>query len=500
MCEMKTALILYPHQLFESRHLPAVDTVFMVEDPLYFGLDQEFPNNFHKQKLILHRASMRRYVDEVLWPGGYNVEYIDYSKLPSSEGIFDSLGSFEHVYAFDPIDDVLSRRLQTARREGDDMPSLEFLTSPNFYLKYDEIKQFFADKTKHQFADFYQWQRERFNVMIGPDYRPLGGKWSFDNEKPKKLTVGQVLPSFEVFGDNKFVKEGIELVEKYLPDNPGSTDFIWPTNHKEAATWLEDFVEHRLDHFAIHQTVIDSQATWIYHSALSSSLNIGLLSPQQVVASALRRHARKPLELASLEAFIQKVLGWREYIRGVYINQGDDLRTSNIFKQQRRLTGDWYKGTLGLPPYDDMIKKIHLHAYAHPSERLQIAGSLMLMCEIHPDDAYAWYMSLFIDAYDWVSVPNVYGISQYANGSSMIDKLQMVTSDEILAISNYQYGDWADTWDGLYWRFVEKHREHLAKNSHTATLVVALDKLNVDRKRIINYRAEDFLSKSTSAR
>ncbi len=246
--------------------------------------------------------------------------------------------------------------------------------------------------------------------------------------------------------------------------------------------------------------MIDSQAAWVYHSALSSSLNIGLLSPQQVVTSALKRHARKPVDLPSLEAFIQKVLGWREYIRGMYINQGEDLRTSNIFKQQRRLTDDWYGGALGLPPYDDMMKKIHLHAYAHPSERLKIAGSLMFMCEIHPDDAYRWYSSLFIDAYDWVSIPTVYGIGQYASGASIVAAPQMLTSEEVLALSNYSTGDWVDIWDGLYWRFIEKHRDYLAKNTHTAGLVNLLDKLDVDRKRIINYRADDFLNKATSSR
>lgn len=494
---MKSALIIYPHQLFEAKCLPQAETVFMVEDPLYFGTDQQFPLNLHKQKIILHRASMRRYVKEVLWPAGYNVEYLEYSQLVSSADIFDHLKHFDHVYAFDPVDDTITRRLQAERREREKAPSLEFLASPNFYLKYEEVKQFFADNKGHDFNVFYQWQRERFNVLIGPDYKPLGGKWRFDEQKRAKLPAGQALPSFQAYGDNEFVAEATVLAEKFFPGNPGSTDFIWPTNHAEAKGWLDDFVEHRLDHYGTYWNAIDSQGVWLYHSALAGSINTGLLTPQQVITAALQRHARKPVDLPNLESFIQQILGWREYMRGIYTTTSDTLKTSNMFKQQRHLTEDWHNGTLGLPPFDDLCARVNQHAYAHSNECHFVAGNLMLMCEINPDDVYKWSMSNFIDAYDWISTPNVYGISQNAGGTSIVPGPTLYNSDELIAVSNYEKGDWADTWDGLYWRFIEKHRDVLSKHTHTNQLVIALDALNPDRKRVINYRAEDFLARYT---
>jgi deoxyribodipyrimidine photolyase-related protein len=495
---MKSALILYPHQLYAAEHLPEFQMVVLVEEPLYFGRDHQYPVSFHKQKLILHRASMRRYAEEVLWPLGVEVGYIDLDVFMKTGDVLEEVKKFDKVYAFDPVDDVLGRRLLQARREREGSVALEFLSNPNFYLKDQEIREYFGERHQHLFGDFYQWQRERFNILIGPDYKPVGGRWSFDTENKEKLPKDIQLPTFAAYGNNKWVDEAITYVDKHFPDNPGGTDFIWPTNHEEAAKWLQDFIRHRLDLFGPYEDAMQGQAAWLYHSALSSSLNIGLLSPQQVVDAALKRHDKEPVPLPSLESFIRQVIGWREFVRGQYIVKGGSMRTSNVLKHQRRLTRDWYDGSLEIPPFDDMVKKVNQHAYAHHIERLMIAGNLMTLCEIHPDDVYKWFNELFIDAYDWVMVPNVYGLSQFAEGGSMMSNPFVSASNYILQMSDYERGEWADIWDGLFWRFVDKHRELLKKNPRMRVMVQRLDRLDPDRKRIIHYRAEDFLAKYTS--
>jgi deoxyribodipyrimidine photolyase-related protein len=494
---MKSALILYPHQLFPLDQLPKVDTVVMVEEPLYFGIDREYPLRIHKQKIILHRASMRRYVEEVLWPAGIEVDYVDLDGLMTSEDIFERVRKFEQLYLFDPVDDVLTKRLLQARRADSSVPAFEFLTSPNFYLKNQEIQQYFSGKHKYLLADFYQWQRERFNVLIGEDYKPVGGKWSFDEENRKKLPKDVKLPSFGVFGSNKYVEEATSFVEEHFSDNPGSTDFVWPTNHQEATTWLNDFVENRLDDFGPYEDAIDKDAVWLYHSALSSSLNIGLLSPQQVVDAALARHKKKPVQLSSIEGFIRQVLGWREFIRGQYITQHVPMRNANMFAHKRRMTPDWYNGTLGLPPFDNMVKRVNDHAYAHHIERLMVAGNLMLLCEIDPNDVYKWFSELFIDSYDWVMVPNVYGMSQFVDGGTIVTKPYISGSNYLMKMSNYDKGDWCDIWDGLFWRFVDKHHAKLQGNPRMKLVVENYKRIDADRRRIIGYRADDFLNKFT---
>jgi deoxyribodipyrimidine photolyase-related protein len=293
------------------------------------------------------------------------------------------------------------------------------------------------------------------------------------------------------------VEDAAAFVEEHFPSNPGSTDFIWPTSHQEAASWLKDFVENRLDGFGPYADAVDKNAAWIYHSALSSSLNIGLLNPQQVVEAALERHAKRPVPLQSLEALIRQILGWREFMRAQYVTHGEALRTTNVLAHRRRLTNDWYAGTTGLPPFDDIVKKVDDHAYAHHVERLMVAGNLMLLCEIDPMDIYKWYSELFIDAYDWVMVPNVFTMSQFADEGQAMAKPYVASSNYILQMSSYERGEWCDTWDGLFWRFIDKHKSALYKNPQMRTLVQRLDRLDADRRRIIHYRAEDFLNKFT---
>lgn len=492
---MKSTLILYPHQLFPVQELPQVDSVVLVEDPLLFGVDQEFRQRSHKQKLILLRASMRRYAEEVLWPAGLKVDYIELDVFMQTRDLLDRVRKFDSVYMFDPTNEVLATRLLQARREmGDGAPSIEFLASPNFYLKEQEVRQYFGQRHKHLFDEFYQWQRERFNVLID-DFKPIGGSWMLESKQSQH--DDEALPSFAAFGDNKWVQEATEFVQKHFPDNPGNTDFIWPTSHTEAASWLHDFMEHRIDGFAAHNDIINSQAAWLYHSALSTSLNIGLLSPGQVVKAALSRHANRPVPLESLELFIRQVLGHREFVRGVSLVGGKSLRDANPLKAARRLTPGWYGGTTGIPPFDDLVKKLMARGYAHNTERLHIAGTLMTICEIVPGDMYQWFSELFIDTQDWVLIPHIYGLSQFADDSSLEGGPFICTSKAIIDKSDYTRGEWTNVWDGLYWRFVEKHRTVLSKNPHMRSVVSRFDRLDADQKRILSYRAEDFLNKFT---
>lgn len=494
---MKSALLLYPHQLYQLADLPKVESVVVVEEPLYFGMDQEFPQRLHKQKLILYRASMRRYVEEVLWPAGLKVEYIDLDVFMNSGDVLDRVAKVEQLFVFDPTDDVLTKRLLQARRERTDIPNITFLASPNFYLKEQEVRQYFTEHKKPEFAEFYQWQRERFNVLIDDNYKPVGGKWSYDTHGHKRLAADAPLPSFGVFGDNKYVEESVKWVNEHFPDNLGSTDFIWPTNHAEAEAWLEDFVENRLDSFATYQNTIDPRSPWLFHSLLASSLNIGLLKPQEIVQAALARHAKREVPLESLETFIRQVLGWREYTRGQYLHAASGMRTENPFNHHRKLTSAWYNGTTGLPPLDDLVKKLNEHGYAHHSEQRNIAANLMLLCEIQPDHIYRWFYELCIDAFDWTTVPNVYGMNLFtAQASDSV--LPIAPSEVVMEVSNYQRDDWSDIWDGLYWRFVEKHAETLSKDPHLRVLVSRLHKLEPDHRRIIHYRAEDFLNQHTA--
>ena len=498
MKHIQSALLLYPNQLFAPEHLPEVDLIYVVEEPLFFGTDSQYPISLHKQKLVLHRASMRRYVEEVLWQNDLNVEYIELNDIEFTADVLvrAQQAGAEQVFVFDPTDHAIDARLKKALDDGVETPfELRVLPTPSFLLKHTEVRDYFAEKTHHKFADFYQWQRERFNILIDKNYKPVGGKWSYDVENRKPLPKGLAVPGFNGFGDNKYVEEAISWVGKHFGDNPGSLEnFFWPTSHEEAQKWLDEFFVERFENFGAYEDAIDGPGTFLYHSGISTTLNIGLLTPKQVVDAALAYHEKTPLNLPSLEGFIRQVIGWREYVRGLYVTQHVPMRTSNGLNQNRMLSSQWWDGTTGIPPLDDVIAKVNSHAYAHHIERLMIVGNLMLLCEIKPEEVYKWFASLFIDAYDWVMVPNVYGMSQFSDLGSMVTKPYISGSNYILTMSHYDKDIWCDVWDGLYWGFVDRNKELLAKNPRTSMMVKQLSKISADRRRIIGYRAQDFLT------
>ncbi len=493
---MKTAVLLYPHQLFPLSVLPQVDAVIMIEDPLFFGNDQEFPQKFHKQKIILHRASMRRYAKELLWKHDIDVEYIACDSLFATEDIFNRTRKFSKLFVFDPVHEVITRRLLEARRLSAHAPELSFLPSPHFLLNDQEAREYFHTKHQAVFEDFYKWQRERFNILINEEYKPVGEQWRHEGHA-SKLQTQHKLPSFQAFGSNEYVEEATRFVEERFSDNPGSTDFIWPTDHAEAATWLEQFVSTRLAQYAAYHQTLDGELPWLYHSALASCLNNGLLSPRQVIEAATEQYKKHDLPLESVELFVQQILGWREFMRGIYITKHTKLKAANPFKQHRRLTSAWYTGDLGIPPYDDIVKKVIKHGYAHQAERLTVLQNLMILAEIHPDDIYAFFSQLFVDSGEWVVVPNTYGAAVNIDGQAVLDEPIIAPSSQILKQSTYERDLWVDVWDGLYWRFVEKHKTVLKSNAATRQTAQRLERLDADHRRIIGYRAEDFLKKYT---
>ena len=493
---MKTALLLYPHQLFPLSDLPQVDAVVMVEDPLFFGIDREFPAKFHKQKIILHRASMRRYVKEILWANDIDVDYIESDALFTTSDIFERVKKYQKLIVFDPVHEVLTRRLLEARRQLGDAPELEFLPSPNFFLKDQEAREYFHEKHDAVFGEFYKWQRERFNILIGEDYKPEGKQWQFESHA-SQLAPKQSLPNFQVYGDNEYVEAATRYVTEKFSDNPGTTDFVWPTNHAEAEAWLHDFVMTRLPQYSAYKDTLDGDAQWLYHSALSSSINIGLLHPDQVLDMVLSHYRKHNLPLESVELFIRQILGWREFMRGFYITRHTQLKQSNQFKQHRKLTPAWFSGNLGIPPYDDVVQKVQAHAYAHQAERLMVIHNLMILSEIHPDEIYRYFSQMFIDAQEWIVVPSTYGVSASFNGKSMLKKPIISSSSLALQNGDYERGEWSDIWDGLYWRFIEKHKGILLHNPNTRVAAQRLERLDPDHRRIIGYRADDFLEKYT---
>jgi deoxyribodipyrimidine photolyase-related protein len=485
--------LIYPHQLFLPH--PALQlhhAVWLIEDPLFFG-DKHHPATFHKMKLVLHRASLKRYQHEVL--AQYRTHYVDYGALIGDSGaLFAQLvqAGATQVHVCDPVDFILEKRIRRyCTHYG---LNLVWYDTLNFITTSAQIQQFYASKSTYHQTDFYVWQRKTHAILLDKG-KPLGGKWTYDSDNRQKLKSNVALPTEPKVYENPFVREAQAYVQQHFAKNYGECyDFIYPTNHAEAQTLLHDFLRVKLGNFGAYQDAISERGAFLFHSLLSSSINIGLLSPMQVITTTLAFYDEHPhISLASIEGFVRQIIGWREFMRAVYVREGVKERNSNFWGQNRALDARWYNGTLGIPPVDAMIKKMLRYAYAHHIERLMLAGNLMVLCEIHPNEVYRWFMELFIDAYDWVMVPNVYGMSQYADGGLITTKPYISSSNYVRKMSDYKEGDWSKTWDALYWRFIHKHSAFFRANPRLAMMTTHLDRMDDDMIKTHDYRAETFL-------
>jgi deoxyribodipyrimidine photolyase-related protein len=212
-----------------------------------------------------------------------------------------------------------------------------------------------------------------------------------------------------------------------------------------------------------------------------------------VIKQTLEFAEKNDIPINSTEGFVRQIIGWREFIRGIYNVKGSEERTKNFWGFSRKIPASFYTGSTGIEPIDDAIKKVLNTGYAHHIERLMVLGNFMVLCEFDPDDVYQWFMELFIDSYDWVMVPNVYGMSLYADGGLMSTKPYISSSNYIMKMSNYKKGDWQATWDGLFWAFMDKHRNFFLKNPRLGMLIRTFDKMNQDKKESHFRNAEEFI-------
>ena len=487
--------LIFPHQLFADH--PALcpgRAVALIEDPLFFGTDPRWPLRVHQQRLLLHRASMRSYAAE-LQRQQWTVLYQRHDAAADTTGHLDLLhdAGYRSFHLVDPVDDLLEKRLDAfCRSRG---CAVERLPTPLLLTPSAVIDQHFGSGKKPLMAKFYEMQRKRLGILLDAGGGPLGGQWSFDADNRKKLPKGIVVPPPPVAASTPAVDEARrELAREQLPSLGDATDFHYPVSHAAAEHWLDEFLEQRLRDFGAYEDAISSQHRVMWHGVLTPMLNIGLLTPQQVLDRALERAEAGDVPLNSLEGFLRQIVGWREFMAAMYRRHGVTMRTSNFWGfEDRPIPDAFYTGSTGLPPIDDAITHALETGYCHHIERLMLLGNVMLLCGFHPDRVYRWFMELFVDAYDWVMVPNVYGMSQFADGGIFTTKPYLSGSNYVRKMSDYRKGDWCDIWDGLFWSFIHRHAPFFRSQYRLAMMARNLDRMSADTLAAHQRRAGDFL-------
>lgn len=487
---MSSATLIFPHQLFVNH--PCVfkeGTVYLIEEWLFFK-----QYNFHQQKLVLHRASMKKYAD-YLSNNKATVHYIE-SNNPLSKvtALIAQLSKqkITEIHIADVVDSWLKRNIENSCHKYN--IALIEKESPNFLNTTASVKNYFDKKKTYFQTAFYIEQRKQRNILLDASGHGLGGQWTYDADNRLKYPKNEIPPVVDSVAEDAYVKEAKNYVTRHFIQNYGNVDtFIYPTNYEAAEKWLEDFLEKRFEKFGIYEDSLVANEHFLHHSVLSPLLNVGLLHPQQIIDRALQVAAQKNIPLNSLEGFIRQIIGWREFIRIVYEREGGKQRTKNYWGFDRKIPASFWTGETGIMPVDNVIKKALKTGYSHHIERLMVMGNFMLLCEFDPDEVFRWFMEMYVDAYDWVMVPNVYGMTQFADGGLMTTKPYISGSNYLLKMSDYKKGPWTEIWDALFWRFMHVHRDFFLKNPRLGMLVKTFDKMSIDKQQHHIKVAENYL-------
>ncbi len=487
---MKLQLIL-GSQLFPVHFYQDAEHIFMCED---LGLCTHF--RYHKHKLIFFLAAMRNYRDTLSSNPGKTVHYFE---LDPDVSFFRRLRltidekSVSALQCFEIEDKFFEKALEEFCQDLG--IKLSIAPSPMFLVTRDAFREYKQRVKKPFMKSFYEGIRQDHGILMTKENTPIGGKYSFDAENrkkiPKKFNVIQTPLKSK---DDQNTRNVIALVDRYFPDHPGSSNNFWlEVDRKGALDALNYFFANKFENFGVYEDAIDDRDPFLYHSVLSPYLNIGFITPEEIIEKALEAEA----PLNSKEGFIRQVIGWREFIRGIYQEYSEIQSEANFFSHQNKLGEAWYTGETGIPPLDDAIRKALSYGYCHHIERLMIISNIMLLCEIAPKEVHGWFMEMFVDSSDWVMGPNVYGMSQFSDGGIFATKPYIAGSNYIRKMSHYKKDSWDDILDGLYWRFIEKHRDFFGKNYRMSMMVKMLDKLDRKRKARIFQKAETFISRTT---
>lgn len=495
---MKTAHLIFPHQLFRqpSWIMPAAQ-IYLIEEYLFF---KQFP--FHKQKIAFHRASMKAYESYLRSLGFDELCYIEAVEDRSDVRMLITglkQQGIDRISYIDPTDYWLEKRIEKSCLRGH--ISTEKLNSPMFLNSKEDLLPFFrSDKQKYHQTSFYKEERKKRGILLSPEGNPEGGKWTFDTDNRKKYPANKYPPHVQYPDADLFYKEATSYVEKHFSHHLGElTDHPrYPTNHQTTDQWLDEFFAQRFLEFGPYEDAILAENSLLHHSVLTPMLNTGLISPQEIIDRCLAHAEKHHVPINSTEGFIRQIIGWREFIRGMYMARGSDQRNRNFWGFTKKIPASFYTGTTGIDPVDITIKKVLQTGYCHHIERLMVLGNFMMLCEFDPEEVYRWFMELFIDAYDWVMVPNVYGMSQYADGGLMASKPYISGSNYLMKMSNFKKGKWQAVWDGLFWRFMDVHRDFFKQNPRLGMLVNTFDKMDDVKKQGHLDQAKAYLSRLDS--
>ncbi len=491
---MKLFLVL-GNQLFNPKYLKKYFkyTFYMSED-----YDLCTFQKHHKLKILLFLSSMRSYRDE-LKKNGIKVIYNDCTTdfKKTYEKKLEKVIKEKKVkeISFFEIEDIFfEKRLKSFLKRKNIV--LNEVKSPMFLTSREEFKEY-LNKTKKPFmANFYKINRAKLNILMNKDGTPAGGKWSFDEENRKKLPTTVKIPKSLEFKNTSHTVNLKKFIEINFKNHPGFTNRFWfPTTRDQGHKALDDFLKNKINLFGDYEDTVSKKSNILFHSALSPIINLGLITPMEILEKI--KKIQNKVKINSLEGYVRQIIGWREFMRGIYQNFDKQMENSNFFNHKKKMKISWYNGTTGLEPLDHSIENALKYGWSHHIERLMILANIMNLCQINPKEVYKWFMEMFVDSSDWVMAPNIYGMGLFSDGGIFATKPYICGSSYFLKMMDFKKGDWCNTMDGLYWNFINNNRKFFLKNPRLSMMVRIFDKMKSERKTLILKAAQKFIKQNT---
>ena len=385
--------------------------------------------------------------------------------------------------------------------EGAGMP-LEVREDRHFYTTVREFSAHAKGRKALRLEYFYRELRQRHGVLM-KDGKPEGGQWNFDADNRQAFgAAGPVgVPARATFEPDALTRDVIALVNHQFAQHPGSLDsFAWPVTREEALHSLRSFIEQRLPLFGRYEDAMWPGEPWLYHSHLSAALNLKLLNPREVVQAALAAYHAGLAPLQSVEGFIRQILGWREFVRGIYWTQMPGYADLNALDAQQDLPAWYWTGQTDMACLRDAITQTLQHGYAHHIQRLMVTGLFTLLLGVRPQQVHAWYLAVYVDAVEWVELPNTLGMSQYGDGGLMASKPYVATGKYIQRMGGpcagcrydpaQREGERACPYTTLYWDFLMRHEALLLKNPRMALQVKNVARLSDAQRQAVTQRVQ----------
>ncbi len=466
--------------------------------------------NHHKKKLVLIFSAMRHFALE-LKQQGYHVDYVHYTD-PDNSGCFEQeimracqRHQIEHVVLTEPSE---HRVLDAIESLSSEQINLQILEDDRFFCSHSEFQQWAHGKDNLRMENFYRLMRKRHNILMDGD-KPIGGRWNYDSENRKTPKGKHSFPAPHRQKQDKITQHVVTMVATELADHFGAIDnFDFAVTRAQALAVLDKFIDERLTLFGDFQDAMLAGEAWLYHSHIGMYLNLGLLLPTEVVHRVEQAlHENNP-PINAVEGFIRQILGWREYVRGIYWLQGPDYKNKNFLHAKNNLPEFFWTADTKLNCLKQCITETKANAYAHHIQRLMVLGNFTLLTGVDPHQVNAWYLAVYADAYEWVELPNVSGMVLYADGGLLASKPYAASGAYINKMSDYckscsykvnlKNGAEACPFNYLYWNFLIKNRRKLESNFRLGMSYRTLDKMSAEKRNLIQSDARVFWASVTA--